>query len=47
MTRWRRYEPKKLADSLAAVSWHPELIVPYAPGSNGQPTMALMLFRKK
>lgn len=47
MTRWRRYEPKKLADSLAAAGWHPELVAPYAPDSDGQPTMALMLFRKK
>lgn len=47
MTRWRRYDPKKLADSLAAVGWCPELTVPYAEGADGQPTMALMLFRKK
>lgn len=47
MTRWRRYDPKKLAESLSAVGWQPELTVPYAPGSDGQPTMALMLFRKR
>ena len=47
MARSRRYDAKKLANSLAAVGWHPELTVPYAPGSDGQPTMALMLFRKR
>ena len=47
MARSRRYNPKKLADSLAAVGWQPELTVPYALGDDGQPTMALMLFRKR
>lgn len=47
MARSRRYDPVKLSASLAAVGWHPELTVPYAPGSDGKPTMALMLFRKK
>lgn len=43
MPRSRWYSPVKLA----AVGSHPELTVPYAPDSDGQPTMALMLFRKK
>jgi transcriptional regulator with XRE-family HTH domain len=47
MTRWRRYDPKKLADSLAAVGWQPELTVPYGETSDGYPTMALMLLRKR
>ena len=47
MARSRRYNPKKLADSLATVGWQPELTVPFTLGADGRPTMALMLFRKK
>lgn len=47
MTRWRRYDPQKLAASLDAVGWQPIITVPYGQGSDGQPTMALMLFRKR
>lgn len=47
MSRTRRYDPQKLAESLAGVGWHPELTVPYGQGADGQPTLALMLFRKK
>lgn len=47
MTRWRRYEPNKLAECLDAAGWHPELIAPYAPDADNKPTMALMLFKKK
>lgn len=45
--RSRRYDPKKLADSLASVGWQPELTIPYGESSDGHPTMALMLFRKR
>ena len=47
MAMTRRYDPQKLEDSLESVGWHPELTLPYRPGPDGQPTMALMLFRKK
>lgn len=47
MIRWQRYDPKKLAHSLDAAGWHPELTLPYGNDANGQPSMALMLFRKR
>jgi transcriptional regulator with XRE-family HTH domain len=47
MSRTRRYDPTKLAESLASVGWQPELVVPYGQGAGGQATLALMLFRKR
>lgn len=47
MWKTRRYDPQKLAESLAGVGWQPELTIPYGQGASSKPTLALMLFRKK
>lgn len=47
MWKTRRYDPVQLAQSLDAVGWHAELTLPYGHASDGQPSMALMLFKKR
>ena len=47
MWKTRRYDPQKLAAALDTVGWSTDLTLPYGQSPDGQPTMALMLFRKR
>lgn len=47
MWKTRRYDPQKLSAALDTVGWSTDLTLPYGQSPDGQPTMALMLFRKR
>ena len=45
MQRFRRYDPQKLADTLAAVGWEQQAIFLY--GADDSKSLAALLFRKR